>query len=228
VALLLPPDKPPLVFSKILSNYCIQNDPDSFKKTLLAILFRIPDQIFFFTTIYGAEYYAFFALFLGMSCLLFRCWANLSFAGARDEIKVYRQLQVWEKVLNHTVKGRLFGIAMFLTPLMQVLSTALVLTLGHKLTWDQAAIIVTLASDAALFTLVTVSFAALILGYTTKWLIGNKRRCLGDKYRRRVFRSFRPLRVEFGNNYADKTTALVLQRACWKEAVSFSLVIRSK
>lgn len=45
-------------------------------------------------------------------------------------------------------------------------------------------------------------------------------------YFRKVRKSFRPLRLEFGNNYVDRSTPLVMQEFCIRQTASLVLLIR--
>src|SRR4051812_6917659 len=121
-------------------------------------------------------------------------------------LRIYRELQVWEKLLNLSVKGRLFGTAMFVIPGVQIASSAAFITFKTRMDLSQKIFIAIFAFDAIVFPFVVVSFASHLVGFTRKWLEGSRKCCRGDKYLRRVVSSMRPLRVEFRSNYADQTT----------------------
>lgn len=226
----IPSGSPPLVLAGCLKSL-LGNFQNAFLETITEILIHVPDQMFLAFTSLAAAYYAIFVMFAGISCLLFICWSN--FQSVRkpenevESIMMYRKLQVWERSLNESVKGRLFGSAMFLIPVVQVVATTLLLSIGSQLRWDRTLFVAAFSADAMIYSFATVSFAAVILSTSTKWLERERRQWQRSKYMRRVDRSLRPLRIEFGSNFADKTTALVVQDVCWRQIVGFCLMSRS-
>lgn len=223
---LIPAGNPALVFATLINSR--QQDAGGMWKYVTQTLSRVPDLMLMVLTIISAGYYGLFVLYFGIACMLLRCWENLSNRKSPAQIKTYRQLQIWEKIMNQSLKGRLFGVVMFVIPVLQVVAFTVLLSLGPNLAWFEAGFTAAFACDCLMFCMTVVSFAALLLNCTTKWLVGYRRLSMHIKYERKVTKSFRPLRVEFRNNFADRTTALVLQDHCWREIISFDLVAQTK
>lgn len=213
-----------MVFAKIISSNFIGVSVRM--KIFVRILSRVLDQLIILSTLIAGGYYGLFVLYVGVSTLLLRCWKNMNSYENKDRIIVYRQLQIWEKALSNTLKGRLFGIAMFVVPIIQVFAFTVLITFGSNLLWYEVGFVGSIAIDAVVCSFSLVSYASLLLICSSKWLIGYRDRSVCNKYERRVAKSFRPLRVEFGSNYVDRMTALILQDNCWRQIISINLVVK--
>ncbi|OXA44433.1 hypothetical protein Fcan01_20768 [Folsomia candida] len=121
----------------------------------------------------------------------------------------YRRVQALEKLLNACTREQIFLKTAMLIPTCQMMTSfvAVKMThLGHDLI---AVALMWLYLMTLAFTLLTFSAAAKLYGVSQKWITD----CKGTgrkKYARKFQRSLRPLRLEFGNNFVEVLTPLVV------------------
>lgn len=75
----------------------------------------------------------------------------------------------------------------------------------------------------AITTMLFFSIGAQINGRSMSWLIQQRRVCKKKESRRKL-RAMASLRIEFGNNFVEPWTPLVVQEFCINETVSFQLL----
>lgn len=216
------PCKPPLLGSFLL---CGQETASPIWTPLLALFELV---MFMKSLICGAHYGLFFHI-SGQVLFLGRCQELVSSKNMEVGalVKGYRQLQVWEKIHNSSYRGRILLISIFAIPMLQILSGFGVITLFHNANLFQIFTFLVTYLDAVVFGLAISTFASTIYVKSEGWIRNVKPRSgKNARYLRRVHKSFRPLRLELGNNFVDGMTPLVMQEFCISQTASLVLLDR--
>lgn len=136
----------------------------------------------------------------------------------------YRKIQISERIHNSIFRTRIFLPLMCALPLIQVLSGVAFLTLFHSESWFSLAVFLLAYLESWFADMLSVTAGSVIYTKTNEWILG----CRGwdgkRSYGRKVLKSFRPLRLEFGNNYIDRLTPLVMQEFCIRNTASILLL----
>lgn len=159
----------------------------------------------------------------------------------RASIMKFREVQVLENFLNGNIRSRLFPIAMGVIPVVQIFVGFVILKLsnveeGKSLDWLKLGMFGMVYLEVLSFNLIAVSAGAKLYDGTQKWLQGQRSaRIVGieeidfrrAKVMRKGWKSCRPLRLQFGNNYVDRLTPLVIQEFCAVQTMSLILLNKS-
>lgn len=150
--------------------------------------------------------------------------SNASFV---ELIKSYEKLKVYEKLLNSCIRSRIFLVTALVVPSLQILLSC---TGIHSLHSDdtnkiQAILFLWTYIVILVFSILLFSAAGRINESSQKWIAECKRRCRNRVEKRRQM-SLVLLRLEFGNNFVEPLTPLVVQEFCVRQTVSF-LLLRS-
>lgn len=133
-------------------------------------------------------------------------------------VKGYRQLQIQEKIHNSSYRKKILPVSIFSITLVQILSGFAFLALFHDASIFQLSSFLILYVDSFLAGMIIFTWPALLYEKTEDWLNRVKPRPRENmKYFQRVHKSFRPLRLEFGNNFIDKLTPIVIQEFCVRQ-----------
>lgn len=173
----------------------------------------------------GGFHHSVFCKISGLVLLWGKC-QNVIKSAKKDEerklVKGYRELQVQEKIHNFIYKAKTLPVSVFATPLIQILSGFTFVVLLHNANLFQLAIFLVIYLGSMMFSMIVLSSAASIYVKTEEWI--NDLKLGKNKYFRRVHKSFRPLRLEFDNNYVDRLTPLVIQEFCMTQTASLLLL----
>ncbi|OXA54109.1 hypothetical protein Fcan01_11721 [Folsomia candida] len=189
-------------------------------------LFAALEFLIFMQGAVSAGYYLQTILLLGATFLWIECGTFIKqYEAEIGQYSGYRRVQVFEKVLNACTREKIFFRAAILIPTLQiVISFAAIKMLysGHVLI---AGVLLWSYAVALCFTLLMFSVAAKVYGMSQKWIT----RCQGGnkkKYAKKVHKSLPPVRLQFGNNFVEVLTPLVVQEFCLRQMVSFLLVTK--
>ncbi|OXA45375.1 hypothetical protein Fcan01_20176 [Folsomia candida] len=174
----------------------------------------------------GAGYYLVTVLLTGTAFL----WMEFGTFVKQWEVEIadntgYRRVQVLEKLLNACIRDKIFFRTAILIPTLQIVISFAAIKLlhsGHELI---AGVFMWSYLLALSFTLLMFSVAAKVYGMSQKWITD----CRGDsrtKYAKKFDRSLRPLRLQFGNNFVEVLTPLVVQEFCLRQMMSLLLVTK--
>ncbi len=219
---LLSPCFPPLITSllcrPIKSKFVWMNGP--FSKIGFSIVeFALCHMA---TTI--ANYYAIIFLVMTTSRLWLDC-KNLSdsVAALEDQILFYRKIQIYEKTLNSCIRYRIFLTLALLGPLFQVsVGYALILVTNSgnivilALCWLMYFVMFSVS-------MVIFSVTGLVNRVSWYWIATRRVTCT-RKVVRKAMRSLVPVRIQFGNNFVEPLTPLVVQEFCVRQTVSLLLL----
>lgn len=199
--------------------------------TLPQILVRlnlaVTDGLLLSKCFIGGTFYNMDVLLTGIAFLVLEC--DIAANCENPKLTVYRKLQVLEKILNAAVKTRVLPTNSFVLPVLQIASCFALVKLHDQLDFSELPIYVVVYVDVVVFNTLTFTGAARV------YILGdNLLRRLWEKIRggrkgnsrgkRMMLKSFRRLRVEFGNNFVDRLTPLVLQDFCAKQSISMLVV----
>lgn len=202
---------------------CGIGDSSSISKCLVAAM----EFVMALQLIISASHYAVFYQISGIVLLWGKCEEFMASKGRNVDflVKGYRHLQLLEKIHNFSFRGRILPATVWGIPSLQILSGFALIALFGNASFIQVSIFLTIYIDACMCGLVIFSAAACIHVITEDWVARVKPR--GGKqvrYFRRIHKSFRPLRLEFGNNFVDRLTPLVMQEFCVRQTASFLLL----
>lgn len=125
----------------------------------------------------------------------------------------YRELQVFEKLFNSCIQGRIFPIFVTVCPVVEILGGFACVRLHLGMNSFEVAFILMETGLVTGFTLVFFSGAGKIYTGSVSWLRDCK---VGEncKVNRKLLASLTPLKFRFGQNFVDGLTPLVLQQFC--------------
>ncbi|OXA45007.1 hypothetical protein Fcan01_20145 [Folsomia candida] len=135
----------------------------------------------------------------------------------------YRKVQVFEKLLNSCIRESIFLKVALLVPAFQVIILYVTIKMSHAHQYflTMAFLYVYLGSIG--FTVLTFSAAGKVYAASQDWIAKSK---TGErkKYGRKFHYSLIPLRLQFGRNFVEPLTPLVVQEFCIRQTISFLLV----
>lgn len=154
-------------------------------------------------------------------------WKKLHRATEAKSFRLYNEMQVLERVLNATLKGRLMCFLIFDISLIQYFCGCVLLTIAEELAAMEISLFVLTYIDASafLFTILTLAGRIFVKSERLIRILGRSRL---SKFKRRQVKSWRPMRVEFGQNFVDALTPLVVQGNVMRETISVAVVYKNK
>ncbi|OXA63018.1 hypothetical protein Fcan01_00539 [Folsomia candida] len=215
------PCKPPC----ISSHFC-ENGVSS-TKLQTRLVFFLADGINCIWYLFGGAYYGGIILCCCISYqfVRYKSLIKIQMKGScKIRVKLYRELQIENKIINAAIRGRIFLAFAYLEPVTEIL-----LALGVMMVYN---------SNGHIFRLVTflIGYAAVILvclmiftiaGKLNKDSINWVERCTArSPWERRVVQSLAPLRVKFGNNFVERLTPLIVQEFCIRQVASTLILMR--
>lgn len=179
----------------------------------------------------SAGHYVLFSQIFGIVMLFGRCQelATLKNAKVAYLVKGYRQLQIQEKIHNSSYRGRILPFSILCIPLMEILSGVALIAVFHKANLLLTSSFLVTYMDCIVVGMLMLTFASSVYVKTEVWLNHAQSKSGKGKtirYFRMVRQSFRPLRLEFGNNFVDRLTPLVMQEFCCRQTATLLLLAR--
>lgn len=179
---------------------------------------------------FAAFHYMTLTMGVFTGCLLFagmlHLWLDSSKLYAITELKLtrkYRELQIYEKLFNSCVQGRIFPVIVSFCPVVEILGGFACIRLREGMNILEFAFICAETTLVTVFTLFFFSGAGMIYTGSVKWL----RDCKSgetNRVNRKVLASLTPLKVRFGQNFVDGLTPLVLQEFCTVQMINLLLL----
>jgi hypothetical protein len=224
ILLAFQPSMPPFLGSVLIAALYGWNLPQFFIiLSRIAIIFS--EMLIFMTGILNAVCYAAYFLMAGLLAMLFEI-EKMQTSYKKDQIQVYRKLQVFEALLNSSVRFYIFPVTILIAPIIQILAGFATIHLHNQL-GISLLIFLTLAFIEGTFVdVLFLTGAKQVYVKSYEWLSKMRRIHGMDRIRRRVLKSMLPLRVWFGNNWVDRTTPLVLQQFCSIQTTNLLLLAR--
>lgn len=176
----------------------------------------------------SGSYYAIFSQISGVVLFWGRCQKFMASRNASTDFLFvgYRQLQLQERMHNSSFRGRILPVCILCFPVIQILSGFALVELFHKAELFQISIFVVMYLESCLIGLIVLTSASSIHVKAEDWISRVKFAGGGAKnlFFRRVHKSFRPLRLEFGNNFVERLTPLIMQEYCFRQTASLLLL----
>lgn len=216
----------PLIGSFLLptsSPLCSSTSNLTMPQSILRLTLALTEGFVLSNTFIGGTFYNVDVLLTGIAYLVAEC--NIAANFENPKMSVYRKLQVLEKLLNAAVKSRILPMVSIALPGLQITSCFALIKLHDQLGFYTMPIYVSVYLDVAMFNVLVFTGAARVYILGDRLLRGwreevkAEQNC-GIREKRMMLKSFRKLRVEFGNNFVDQLTPLVLQDFCTKQSIS--------
>ncbi|OXA44439.1 hypothetical protein Fcan01_20765 [Folsomia candida] len=192
----------------------------------IKLLFAAMEFLVFMQSGLGAAYYIITLLLTGVTFVLIECgtFVKLHKMGVADQIE-YRRVQILEKLLNACTRKQIFLTTALIAPACQMTLSFVAVKLLHSGHGLMAVAFMWMYLVVWSFTVITFSAAAKLYGVSQKWITECKRTDR-KKCARKFQISLKPLRLEFGNNFVEVLTPLVVQEFCLSKTVSFLLATK--
>lgn len=205
------PSKPPL-----LSALFCQNEDCNFAIRFILIIIETTNMA---VAADGSGYHGLVLLIPSITFIL----SDLKYL--KTGISGYRKLQVLEKIVNSVIRDRIFATYGYFLPFVQLSLCFMAIKIWQSPDANIArmAIFVSPYLGLLTFTMVAFSVAGNVIRISAEWILRFKGKNK-SAFKRRVCRSLAPLRIQFGNNFVEQLTPLVIQEFCIRQTASLLLV----
>lgn len=158
-----------------------------------------------------------FFTFLWIGCLALD--QNRVTCRISERFHTYGKLIVLEKWINSCMRRRVFLTIAFVVPNVQLLFGFMSIKVLNSEDDDMSrkAMLPYLYWTLMMFTMLTFTSAAKVNTLSKSWL---KKLKLDRTHDRKVLKSLMPLKLEFGNNFVERLTPLVIQEFCVTQMTS--------
>lgn len=192
------------------------------------IFFASLELILFINITISSIYYLLLIFLSGVAFLWVECRTFIKeFNAGFARIVGYRKFQVFEKLLNSCIRSMIFLVTALIIPAFQILIFFAAIKLHHSGDPNSFEVFVFgwCYVVCLVFTVIVFTSTAQINNLSKTWILrckwGNVK-----KLERMVYKSLKPLRLEFGNNFVEAVTPLVVQEFCMRQTVSFLILTR--
>lgn len=142
-------------------------------------------------------------------------------------LHTYRCILLIEKILNHSMKGQLVPAMIGVVPQIQVFTQFVCIKLYSKIPLPGFIIFPLLLIDSAINNLVIETMAAKVNTNSVKLLsaLNCELKSLPRRSKcRKALKACTATRIQFGQNFVDKGTPLVIENFCINQTVSLLLL----
>lgn len=140
-----------------------------------------------------------------------------------NQFSVYRKIQIYEKTLNSSIRDRIFLLMALLCPLFQVLAGFASIVAANSGNFSILVVCGMLYCVVLSVTLISFSAAAKVSQITQIWIMSTRAKCK-IKVDRKTLKSLVSLRIQFGMNFVEALTPLVVQEFCVQQTTSLLLL----
>lgn len=210
LAILLP-SKPPL-----LSALFCQSGNYNFATRCMLIIMEFANMG---VAVTGGGYHAIVVLVPSISFIL----SDLKYL--KTGISGFRKLQVLEKIVNSVIRDRIFAMYGYFLPFVQLSLCFIAIHIWQSPNASIARITIFVVPYLGIvtFTMITFSVAGNVIKISAECILRFKGKNK-SAFKTRVCRSLIPLRIQFGHNFVEQLTPLVIQEFCIRQTVSLLLV----
>lgn len=208
-------------------------DPLDDKNIALRLSVALVEMLLFSVMLLSGFIYGIYGLFSQIAVLWLKSrevFNNYNKARVEDAdpLRRYKELLVWEKLMNACISGRMMAVVMAVIPVVQVLSSCGLILVHSNVSLVQNAFLLFIMIEAIVFVVFLLTAAGVGYKKSIQWL---QRQRAGRKWRERVWRktiaSFPPIKIHFGSNFVDPLTPLVVEDFCWDATISL-VMLRKK
>ncbi|OXA48029.1 hypothetical protein Fcan01_17223 [Folsomia candida] len=188
---------------------------------LIQVALAIVEFVGYQTVSVSAAHYGISTTGTGIASLWLYC-KELEITEHAKKLRSYRNLKILEKIVNACIRNRIFLAIALGGPLVQVLVGYTIIQIANSPN------VTILAGSSVIYvsifatTMFYFSIAAQVYRMSKDW-IKRQLRVLQKKEGRRL-QSLMSIRIEFGNNFVETLTPLVVQGFCINETVSLLLL----
>lgn len=191
---------------------------------LLRLLTAALEFCIFMQICVSAGYYAIILLLTGTIFIWMACETFIKRYEREAAQQVeYRRVQILEKLLNFCTRAQIFFMVALILPTFQIIIFSALINVLHAGHQFIAVALVFIYLCTLSFTLLTFTAAAKVYTVSKFWIA----KCKGvekKKYSIKLHKSLRPLRMQFGNNFVEILTPLVVQEFCLRQTISLLLM----
>ncbi|OXA48047.1 hypothetical protein Fcan01_17078 [Folsomia candida] len=141
------------------------------------------------------------------------------------KIKGYRKLQMFEKLVNSTLKDKILPIFAYAIPLMQIFVGFMAAKMMTMTPLNpRVALFAYGYVGAILMSVLTLTSAGMVNTLSAGWIKSGNGKERSTKIGRKLHTSLAPLKIRFANNFVDKLTPLVMQEFCVSQSVTLLIL----
>ncbi|OXA54724.1 hypothetical protein Fcan01_11035 [Folsomia candida] len=199
--------------------------------------------------VYDGTFFVFYTFFVAVVCMLdylkhvgrlieaLRIQKNDDHADFEDQddrttrirhvFHTYRCVQLLDRILNSALKGELVPAIIGLVPQIQVFSLFVCIRLSSKIPFPGVLLFPLILTDASVVNFVVNTLAAAVNTNSSNLLVDLNQELRGFSVRssfRKELKASRPTKIQFGQNFVDKGTPLVIENFCFNQTVSLLLL----
>lgn len=173
--------------------------------------FAILELVQFHVVGTGGDYYINFF----MTTAVVRLWLDckvLTESGDtfENQVILYRRIQIYEKALNSCIRDRIFLTLALLGPLFQILSGFTLVEMANSSNYSTLLACGLLYFTMLCLTLFCFSATGQVNQITVNWIAGRRAVCK-TRVNRKTLKSLVSVRLQFGTNFVERLTPLVVQ-----------------
>lgn len=142
-----------------------------------------------------------------------------------DQVKIYRKIGIFEKILNSCIRSRIFLTLALLGPAFQILTGFALIEVVNSPDLSILLACRVIYVGVVAVTLICFSVAGQVNQISGSWITGRRAICKSRADRQQL-RSLVPLRIQFGTNYVEALTPLVVQEFCVQQTASLLILTR--
>lgn len=228
---LIGPCQMPLVLGRLFLSEKECAAPLSFSSFVVRTVISVGEFAVHFNEIIGCAFYGIFAIF--MQIVMF--WAQFKISHKQissTDITQYRRLQIWEKLLNSFIKGRLMAHLMVGVSGIQIVIMIALIHRRNEMGYGEILCMSAVFLNTAFAQFLLLSACAETYKQSRRWVQRKKNmdfslNNLQRKIAKKTLSSIRPLRVEFLDNFVDRLTPLLVQEFIWNQTISLVIGLRA-
>lgn len=211
----------------LISSIACSNDHIFYTGNCLRLIFAALEFFILMQVTVRATFYVVLVLLTDFIFLWIECGIFISNNVSSKIYQIeYRKVQVLEKVLNACTRKSIFLKTAFLMPTFQMFMSFVTIILYHSENQSFMSVAFLWVYFLTLsVTLLIFSAAAQIYRMSENW-VGSCKFGKRKSWERKFRKSLIPLRLQFGNNFVEVLTPLVVQEFCIRQTISFLMITK--
>ncbi|OXA54677.1 hypothetical protein Fcan01_11858 [Folsomia candida] len=173
----------------------------------------------------SGSFYILYVVFAGICSVL--KYTGATFSHCPGSISKYRILHVATSHVNDCIRHTLFPVCIVGPPILQFVGSFACIKLRHDISWPLFAMFPLIVLISFILTVMPLLAAGRIYVTSCQVVEGWRRSSHGkeERYRRRIVKSMKPLRIHFSGNFVDACTPLVVQDFCLRQIASLLIYL---
>lgn len=190
--------------------------------TISTFTFVVEVVMYFQAPLY-AVYYITHVLLAGLVYL----WKKLREVMDTKSHKLLKEARVLERILNASLKGRLVPCFVLGVSIAECFAGSVLLSMSDQLGKVERYFFVLIYFQTGLCVRTLLTIMSYVFIKSTRYKKALHRSAV-KKVERKELMSWKPLRVEFGQNFVDELTPLVVEENVINQTISFAVMYRNK